>query len=155
MNTVFVDTSAFLAELDKGDKFHPEASKKWSVLASGKSALWTTDCVRLESWSLIQRRLGAEAVMAFQDDWLPLCKIHEVGPDGFERAAAQWRIAQRRNLSLVDLTSFDAMRQLAIRTALAFDQHFQDMGYLEVEAYKVRKQRLTQRNSESGKRKVR
>ena len=134
MNPVFIDTSAFLAALDKGDKFHSEASKKWSALATGKTELWTTDYVRLESWSLIQRQLGAEAVMAFQDDWLPLCKIHEVCRDVFERAAAQWRIAQRRNLSLVDLTSFDAMRQLAIRTALAFDQHFQEMGYLEVEA---------------------
>ena len=133
MNPVFVDTSAFLAALDKGDKFHPEAARKWPFLACGKTELWTTDYVRLESWSLIQRRLGAEAVMSFQDDWLPLCKIHEVGRDGFERAAAQWRIAQRRNFSLVDLTSFDAMRQLAIRTALAFDQHFQEMGYLEVE----------------------
>jgi predicted nucleic acid-binding protein len=134
VNTVFVDTSAFLAALDKGDKFHTEAANKWSALARGKTALWTTDYVRLESWSLIQRRMGAEAVKSFQDDWLPLCKIHEVGPDGFERAAAQWRIAQRRNLSLVDLTSFDAMRQLAIRTALAFDQHFQEMGYVGVEA---------------------
>jgi len=134
VNTVFVDTSAFLAALDKGDRFHENAAKKWSLLANHRSELWTTDYVRLESWSLIQRRLGAEAVMAFQDDWLPLCKIHEVGRDGFERAAAQWRIAQRRNLSLVDLTSFDAMRQLAIRAALAFDQHFQEMGYLEFEA---------------------
>jgi predicted nucleic acid-binding protein len=133
VSPVFIDTTAFLAALDKGDKFHPEAAKKWSVLASCKSELWTTDYVRLESWSLIQRRLGAEAVMAFQDDWLPLCKIHEVGRDGFERAAAQWRIAQRRNLSLVDLTSFDAMRQLAIRTALAFDEHFKEMGYLDVQ----------------------
>ena len=134
MNTVFVDTSSFLAALDKGDKFHPEAAKKWSALATGKTELWTTDYVRLESWSLIQRQLGAEAVTAFQDDWLPLCKIHEVGRDGFERAAAQWRIAQRRNLSLADLTSFDAMRQLAIQTALAFDQHFQEMGYLDFQA---------------------
>jgi len=134
VKAVFIDTSAFLAALDKGDKFHPAAVNKWSALARGKSELWTTDYVRLESWSLIQRRLGAEAAMAFQDDWLPLCKIHEVGPGGFERAAAQWRIAQRRNLSLVDLTSFDAMRQLAIRTALAFDQHFQEMGYLDVQA---------------------
>ena len=134
MNTVFVDTSAFLAALDKGDRFHENAAKKWSLLANHRSELWTTDYVRLESWSLIQRRLGAEAVMAFQDDWLPLCKIHEVGWDGFERAAAQWRIAQRRNLSLVDLTSFDAMRQLAIRAALAFDQHFQEMGYLDAQA---------------------
>jgi predicted nucleic acid-binding protein len=134
VKAIFIDTSAFLAALDKGDKFHPAAANKWSALARGKSELWTTDYVRLESWSLIQRRLGAEAVKAFQDDWLPLCKIHEVGPGGFERAAAQWRIAQRRNLSLVDLTSFDAMRQLAIRTALAFDQHFQEMGYLDVQA---------------------
>ena len=134
MKAAFIDTSAFLAALDKGDRFHENAAKKWSLLANHRSELWTTDYVRLESWSLIQRRLGAEAVMAFQDDWLPLCKIHEVGADGFERAAAQWRIAQRRNLSLVDLTSFDAMRQLAIRTALAFDQHFQEMGYLDVQA---------------------
>ncbi len=134
MKAVFVDTSAFLAALDKGDKYHTEAEKSWIALSKSPSELWTTDYVRLESWSLIQRRLGAEAVMSFQDDWLPLCKIHEVGRDGFERAAAQWRIAQRRNLSLVDLTSFDAMRQLAIRTALAFDQHFQEMGYLGVEA---------------------
>jgi len=134
VKAVFIDTSAFLAALDKGDRFHENAAKKWSLLANHRSELWTTDYVRLESWSLIQRRLGAEAVMAFQDDWLPLCKICEVGRDGFERAAGQWRIAQRRNLSLVDLTSFDAMRQLAIRTALAFDQHFQEMGYLDVEA---------------------
>lgn len=129
VKAAFIDTSAFLAALDKGDRFHGEAAKKWSVLADHRSELWTTDYVRLESWSLIQRRLGPQAVMVFQDDWLPLCKIHEVGKDGFERAAAQWRIAQRRNLSLVDLTSFDAMRQLAIRTALAFDAHFQEMGY--------------------------
>ena len=134
MKAVFVDTSAFLAALDKGDKYHAEARGRWLALSKSPSELWTTDYVRLESWSLIQRRLGAEAVMSFQDDWLPLCKIHEVGRDGFERAAAQWRIAQRRNLSLVDLTSFDAMRQLAIRTALAFDQHFQEMGYVGVKA---------------------
>ena len=129
MKAAFVDTSAFLAALNRSDQFHEQAKRGWQALARSKTELWTTDYVRLESWSLIQRRLGPEAVMAFQDDWLPLCKIHLVGPDGFERAAAQWRIAQRRNLSLVDLTSFDAMRQLAIRTALAFDGHFQEMGY--------------------------
>jgi hypothetical protein len=129
VNPVFIDTSAFLAALDKGDKFHSEAAKKWSSLSGTSAELWTTDYVQIESWSLIQRRLGPQAIMAFQDDWLPLCKIHDVGRDGFERAAAQWRIARRSDLSLVDLTSFDAMRQLAIRTVLAFDGHFQEMGY--------------------------
>ena len=134
MTAVFIDTSAFLAVLDKEDRCHPDSLKKWTRLANNRAEVWTTDYVRLESWSLIQRRLGPQAVMTFQDDWLPLCKIHQVGSDGFERAAAQWRIAQRRNLSLVDLTSFDAMRRLAIRMALAFDGHFQEMGFLEVQA---------------------
>lgn len=134
MTAVFIDTSAFLAVLDKGDRCHSDSLRKWMHLAKTRAEVWTTDYVRLESWSLIQRRLGPQAVTAFQDDWLPLCKIHQVGLDGFERASAQWRIAQRRNLSLVDLTSFDAMRQLAIRMALAFDGHFREMGYLEVEA---------------------
>jgi predicted nucleic acid-binding protein len=129
VNPVFIDTSAFLAALDKGDRFHEDAAKKWSSLSRTSTELWTTDYVQIESWSLIQRRLGPQAIMAFQDDWLPLCKIHDVGRDGFERAAAQWRIARRSDLSLVDLTSFDAMRQLAIRTVLAFDGHFQEMGY--------------------------
>jgi predicted nucleic acid-binding protein len=71
VKAAFIDTSAFLAALDKGDRFHEAASKKWSLLASHRSELRTTDYVRLESWSLIQRRLGAEAVMAFQNDWLP------------------------------------------------------------------------------------
>ncbi len=134
MTAVFIDTSAFLAVLDKEDRCHPDSLKKWTRLANNRAEVWTTDYVRLESWSLIQRRLGPQAVMAFQDDWLPLCRIHQVGAEGFERAAAQWRIAQRRNLGLVDLTSFDAMRQLAIQTALAFDGHFREMGYLDVEA---------------------
>jgi len=39
VKAVFIDTTAFLAALDKGDKFHPAAAKKWSALASGKSAI--------------------------------------------------------------------------------------------------------------------
>jgi hypothetical protein len=38
------------------------------ALAKSRTELWTTEYVRLESWSLIQRRLGPQAVMAFQDD---------------------------------------------------------------------------------------
>jgi predicted nucleic acid-binding protein len=45
VNTVFVDTSAFLAALDKGDRFHENAAKKWSLLANHRRELWTTDYV--------------------------------------------------------------------------------------------------------------
>jgi predicted nucleic acid-binding protein len=35
----------------------------------------------------------------------------------------------RRRLSLVDAVSFTAMREEAITTAFAFDQHFREYGF--------------------------
>jgi uncharacterized protein len=37
--------------------------------------------------------------------------------------------AGRRKLSLVDCTSFEIMRQHAVRTAFAFDSHFEEQGF--------------------------
>ena len=73
--------------------------------------LWTTDYVRLESCSLIHRRLGSAALEDFHDKVLPVATVVIVGEDGFERAFAQWRVARRRRLSLVDIASFDCMRR--------------------------------------------
>jgi predicted nucleic acid-binding protein len=35
----------------------------------------------------------------------------------------------RRHLSFVDCVSFEAMRQASIRTAFAYDRHFDDTGF--------------------------
>ena len=37
--------------------------------------------------------------------------------------------ADRRNLSLVDCVSFDAMRQRGLRQVFAFDKHFEEPGF--------------------------
>ena len=128
--TIFIDTSGFLALLDADDDFHTAAAKKWNLLFEERFEIVTTDYVRLESWSLIQRRIGHQGVLAFQDDILPICQIHFVNESGFQQAAAQWRIACRKKLSLVDLTSFDCMHRLHIREALTFDRHFLEQGFI-------------------------
>jgi predicted nucleic acid-binding protein len=43
VKVAFIDTSAFLAALDKDDRFHEEAATKWAVLAKSRTELWTTD----------------------------------------------------------------------------------------------------------------
>ena len=91
--------------------------------------LWTSDYVRLEAWSLIQRRLGPEAVLDFRDRLLPLVGIFPVGEEMFDRAAEKWRLARRRHLSLVDITSFDCMRKNGINRAFTFDIHFEEEGF--------------------------
>lgn len=127
---IFGDTSGFLALLDKDDIHHLAAVHAWESYAASNCALWTTDYVRLESCSLIQRRLGSAALEDFHDKVLPVATVIVVGEDGFERAFAQWRVARRRQLSLVDVASFDCMRRRNISRAFTFDRHFAGEGFV-------------------------
>ena len=126
---VFADTSGFLALMDKDDSHHAAAVGDWKTMAQNRCVLWTSDYVRLESCSLIQRRLGAGALREFHDHILPVATIMPVGEDGFERAFAQWRVTQHRHLSMVDLTSFDCMHRGKIPRAFTFDRHFEEQGF--------------------------
>jgi predicted nucleic acid-binding protein len=126
---IFADTSALLALLDADDLNHASAFEEWKKFSECHARLFTSDYVRLESASLIQRRLGAAALCDFHDAFLPLIKILPVGENGFKVAFEKWRLAQRRNLSLVDITSFDCMRQEGISRAYSFDKHFAEQGF--------------------------
>ncbi len=128
-NLIFADTSGLMALMDKDDVHHHAAVREWKTYAADNRIMLTTDYVRLECCSLIQRRLGALVLQDFYDKILPVVRITHVGEDGFERAFAQWRIVGRRRLSLVDITSFDSMRQRGISFAFTFDRHFKEQGY--------------------------
>jgi len=129
---VFVDTSAFYALLDGVDPNHGRATRFWAELMAANgddSVLFTTNYVILETISLIQRRLGMDAVRAFQRNvigsmtivWLDET-LHQVGVE-------QVLTANRRQLSLVDCTSFATMRSRGVTRAFAFDHHFAEQGF--------------------------
>ena len=58
--TVFVDTSAFLALLDGDDANNPAAVACFKDLRTEGDRLHTTNYVLLETWALVQARLGIE-----------------------------------------------------------------------------------------------
>jgi predicted nucleic acid-binding protein len=126
---IFADTSALLALLDGDDINHDAAYQEWKRFSETRAKLLTSDYVRLESCSLILRRLGAAALCDFKDAFLPLIKIVPVDENGFEIAFEKWRLVQRRHLSLVDITSFDCMRREGILRAYSFDKHFEEQGF--------------------------
>jgi predicted nucleic acid-binding protein len=128
--SVFVDTSGFVALIDADDSFHEKAVTTWKSYGEGDITLFTSDYVRLESWALIQRRLGAEAALDFANLILPTCSILTVGEEGFLSSINEWRLARRRRLSLVDVTSFNLMRRHEIREAFGFDGHFAEEGFI-------------------------
>jgi len=93
------------------------------------SALVTTNYILVETLALVGRRLGMAAVRDFQTDFASVLDIVWVDRLLHERACAALLAAGSRDLSLVDCVSFEAMRQLGIRTAFAFDEHFARQGF--------------------------
>ena len=126
---IFVDTSAFYALLDGDDAEHSRGLKLWEGEPPGEGSLVTTNYVVLESMALLQSRLGMPAVRVFRDAILPLVRIEWIDEVVHAQAVSGFIAADRRGLSLVDLSSFETMRRLGIRSAFTFDRHFRQHGF--------------------------
>ncbi len=126
---IFIDTSAFYALLDRDDENHRKAKNAWVDLLKNENTLITSNYVLVETFALLQHRLGIEAVRGFQNDILPLVNIEFVISELHRSGVSALLSASRRNLSLVDCVSFEMMRTLEIKTAFAFDPHFKGQGF--------------------------
>lgn len=131
---VYLDTSGILAMLDGDDDCHSMAAPAWRALMDSGADCLATDYVRLECWSLVQRRLGIEAAGALLSEVFPVCEIKVVGEAGFHQLAQQALLLNRRSLSLVDISSFTCMRTAGLRLAFAFDKHFGEQGFITPES---------------------
>lgn len=125
---IFIDTSAFLAVLNASDLFHPAAKQSWEELLAADSALFSSNYVVLETVTLLQHRFGIEAVRLFESDILPILEITWVDEAVHKQGMSALLTANRRNLSLVDCTSFEIMRQAGLDAAFTFDPHFREQG---------------------------
>ena len=126
---VFIDTSAFYALLDRDDESHRKAKNAWVDLLKNDDPLVTNNYVLVETFALIQHRLGMDALRGFQNDILPLVNIEFVVPELHRSGVSALLSASRRNLSLVDCVSFEMMRTLEVKIAFAFDPHFKEQGF--------------------------
>lgn len=124
MKSVCVDTSGFYARLDGSDAFHPQALAAFERAEQEGWELVTTNYVVHETWALVQRRLGWEAVETFLNDLLPRCKIEWVDESAHHTAAARCRQTRERRFSLTDTVSLDCMNKRGINQAIAQDEHF-------------------------------
>lgn len=130
---VFVDTSALYAALDADDQHHGAAASGWSRLldgtGSGSVEGVTHSSVIVETSALVQRRLGMGAVRALHDGLLPVLDVHWVDRALHERAVSALLAGDRRDVSLVDWTSFELMRALGVGQAFAFDDDYRTQGF--------------------------
>jgi len=128
--TVFVDTSAIYALLDRDDDGHVRALRGQELLMGEDLA--THSYVLAEVISLVRQRLGPDATARLIDDFLPALRVVEVDEGLRARATEAYRNAVRSAVSFVDRTSFELMRQLGTSRAFALDSDFDTAGFVLV-----------------------
>ena len=127
--SVFVDTSFFIALLDDGDDRHSDAVAHWRRAAEERLPVVTSNYVVVESCAVLQRHMGVSAVRRLVRQVLDPVTVLWVTTEEHQRAIEALLVADRRQLSIVDCTSFEMMRRLEVRECLAFDRHFAEQGF--------------------------
>ncbi|MDY7095074.1 MAG: PIN domain-containing protein [Acidobacteriota bacterium] len=130
--TTFIDTSGLLAMLNASDQFHPRAAAAWRRLIEAEEDLVTTSYVLVETFALVQSRLGLEAVQLLDRDIVPLLEVAWVDEAIHRTGVSTLLTAARRRLSLVDCVSFETMRRRGLDRAFTFDHHFEEQGFAVV-----------------------
>jgi len=124
----FVDTSALFAIVDADDVRHDDASRILKVVLERREQLVTTRYVEVETFALVQARLGMRSVSRVED-LLNAIRIERVEDTIHAQAKGMFLAQSRRKLSFVDCTSFAFMRASGILHAFAFDAHFREFGF--------------------------
>ena len=124
----FIDTSAIYAWADADDANHRTAVRRLQALLDSRDELLTHNYVLVESFALLQARLGIPAARklakdssAFLIEWVDE-DLHAAGL----RQLQQWN---KRGVSLVDHVSFLVMQRRNVSTAFAFDPDFASAGF--------------------------
>lgn len=132
--TVFADTSALFALLVQDDSMHVRAKLNFEHFAQVNTSLLTSSYVLLETLTLLQRRVGLDALWGFNRKIFPILNIVWVDEAWHGRAVERLHSERNRGVSLTDCLSFEIMEARDIGTAFTFDRHFTERGF-EIAAF--------------------
>lgn len=130
-NTIFVDTSAFKALIDKNDEFHNKAVKILSQIQKNNQALTTNNFILDETYTLIRVKSGLKIAQTFYQ-WInqssAALTIHRVNIID-ETHAWKYFTKNWSHLSFTDCVCFAQMKRLKIKHTFTFDKHFSRAGF--------------------------
>jgi len=128
-DSVFIDTGYILALVNENDQHHAEALAL-SEHYDGRSVV-VTDAVLLEIGNALSRMDRNAAVQIIQDIRnSPGTTVVNLTPELFEAAFALYRRHTDKQWGLIDCVSFVVMRRMGLTSALVFDQHFVQAGFV-------------------------
>ena len=128
MSRALVDTSALMALLVPSDAAHTRAKRAFARLRNKEAVLVITSYALLETYSLIERRLGLDAVQAFREQFAPLVEVVWVDVDLHEAGLDLMLQRKQRGLSLTDAVSILVAGDSKVDEVFAFDRHLEVAG---------------------------
>lgn len=129
--TLFVDTSAFIALLWRGDRWHKDAASFYRNI-TGRPKI-TSNLVVAETYGRLRYGASYDFAVRFlrglreaQDQGsISLVRSDEALEQKAEKLLAQF---QDQDISYVDAVSFAIIRDLLINDVFCFDKHFYLLG---------------------------
>lgn len=124
MKVVFIDTSAFVALVDRRDNNHRAAARALKALAKARTPLITSTYVADEVITLVRMRISHAAALVAGEALLrsKWCRLLEVDPATRESAFRLFARYDDQSFSFTDCTSFALMQALDADEAFTFDR---------------------------------
>ena len=128
---VFVDTSAWLALINKSDTFHVKAKNIRDILLRDNIQFIVTDYVIVEvANSLSKIPWRSSAIQLINSIQLSEnTRVVEINKEIYNEAWGLYSNRTDKEWGLTDCASFVVMKRYAITVAFTNDHHFEQMGY--------------------------
>jgi len=128
---VFVDTSAWIAVSDTGDKYHPEARAAYNRLLADRRIFATTNLIVAEAYIIIRRAAGHAQALRLLHSLRGSPRLQKVCSDASLETQAEAILEKHsdQDFSFTDAVSFVVMQERRIEEAFTFDNHFAAMGF--------------------------
>ena len=128
---VFVDTSAWLALINKSDVFHVKAKNIRDILLRDNIQFVVTDYVVVEvANSLSKIPWRSSAIQLINSIQLSEnIRVVEINKEIYNEAWGLFSNRTDKEWGLTDCASFVVMKRYAITVAFTNDHHFEQMGF--------------------------
>lgn len=130
MRKVFVDTSAFVALRNRGEREHATARAALTALVAESALLFTSNYVFAETCTALLVRVGRQEAIEWGRRFRASEAIEQIRVDEpvEEEAWSMLESHADKTWSYVDATSFALMEREGSTEAFAFDRHFAQRG---------------------------
>ncbi|KYH32255.1 type II toxin-antitoxin system VapC family toxin [Neomoorella mulderi] len=131
MKKLFVDTSAWVAVVNRRDQYHNIASTFYKSAFQEYGQLITTNLVAAETYILLRLDCGLDVALGWWERITTSLKVKMIYADAdiTWEAVKFLRKFDDQAFSLTDAVSFAVMQKVKVNEAFAFDAHFVVAGF--------------------------